>query len=150
MKDKDLIMERLDSLRELVSQTQPEHLMYDDKDKMDGRALFQSDMIQVEEMIENLQMNEVVSMSELMRRANSIWVFRNKVKNGEIDLTHFSEQHSLMNAEMKIMVKKGRKIEAIKFYRRMMKDIFNKEKSLKESKEMVDHIANGGELKWED
>ena len=26
----------------------------------------------------------------------------------------------------------------------------NKEKSLKESKEMVDHIANGGELKWED
>ena len=47
MKDKDLIMERLDSLRELVSQTQPEHLMYDDKDKMDGRALFQSDMIQL-------------------------------------------------------------------------------------------------------
>ena len=62
MKDKDLIMERLDSLRELVSQTQPEHLMYDDKDKMDGRALFQSDMIQVEEMIENLQMEKKIKI----------------------------------------------------------------------------------------
>ena len=41
MNDKDLIMERLDSLRELVSQTQPEHLMYDDKDSI-GDLILQS------------------------------------------------------------------------------------------------------------
>ena len=32
MNNKDLVLERLDSLRELVSQTQPEHMMYDDHD----------------------------------------------------------------------------------------------------------------------
>jgi ribosomal protein L7/L12 len=73
-----------------------------------------------------------------MRASNKIWRFRNKIKNGELDMTEQSE----MVDEIEDYLAQGQKINAIKYYREEMKVRFGERVSLRESKDFIDSIDN--------
>ena len=77
-------------------------------------------------------------LSQLMVRCNNIWETRTRVKNGDLELTSLSN----MDLDLKLIefLKDGQKINAIKYYRKVMHESGRREASLKESKEYVDSL----------
>ncbi len=80
---------------------------------------------------------ELISM---MKCANRIWKFRNKIKNGELD----GDNVDLMEVHETIeeYLVQSAKIAAIKYYRETMETHFNEKITLREAKEYVDSIQN--------
>jgi len=76
-------------------------------------------------------------IKEIMQKSNIIWTMRNKIHNGEWD--ELQPLHQL-EMELKDFLKNGQKINAIKHYRKVMKDSFNVEVSLKIAKYTMDAL----------
>ena len=139
--NKDKIIERLEMLSDLISETQPEI----PNDKM----LFHHHAIDVLEEIQHIrdlsnksvtidQDSERKAIIRLMKKANRYWVIRNRIKGGDDNM-------ELLEVEEHIQeyLDQGSKINAIKLYRESMKTHFNQNVSLRESKDMIDALDNG-------
>ena len=110
--DKSNILLRLEMLVDLCETTEPE--------VPNDKQLFSNHLI------------------EVMRSSNKIWKFRNKIKNGEVDTI----DHAEMIDEIEDYLAQGQKINAIKYYREEMKERYDEQVGLRESKDFVDSIDN--------
>ena len=138
--DKLVILERLEMLAKLCSETEP--------DVPNDKQLFPEHTISVHEMIKEVRDletgrhtpgddSERQLLVNIMRRSNKIWRLRNKVKNGEWDdLTRIE-----IEEEIEDFIAMGQKINAIKYYRQEMGDKLNEQVTLREAKEHIDEIA---------
>ena len=137
--DKSNILLRLEMLADLCETTEP--------DVPSDKQLFSNHLIEVQNMITlvtNIESGEVdfepsnerEQLTEVMRSSNKIWRFRNKIKNGELDMT---EQVEMID-EIEDYLAQGQKINAIKYYREEMKERYDERVSLRESKDFVDSI----------
>jgi hypothetical protein len=141
--NKELIIDRLEMLSELISETQPEI----PNDKM----LFHHHTIDVLEEIQYLRdkiKNKSISIDEdherqhiinIMKKANRYWAIRNKIKSGEWDNLEMLE----VEEQIHEYLDQGSKINAIKYYRESMKTHFNRHVTLRESKDMIDALSIG-------
>lgn len=77
-------------------------------------------------------------IKEIMQKSNIIWTMRNKIHNGEWDELEPLYQ---LEVELKDYLSNGQKINAIKHYRKVMKDSFNVEVSLKIAKYTMDALS---------
>jgi len=137
--DKLVILERLEMLAKLCSETEP--------DVPNDKQLFSEHTISVHEMVKEIRDlqtgrntpdddSERQLLVNIMRRSNKIWRVRNKVKNGEWDdLTRIE-----IEEEIEDYLADNQKINAIKYYRSEMKDRFDEEVSLRDAKDYVDQI----------
>ena len=133
--DKSNILLRLEMLTDLCETTEP--------DVPSDKHLFSKHLIEVQNMItlvtdiENFEPSvEREQLTQVMKSSNRIWRFRNKIKNGELDMT---EQVEMLD-EIEDYLAQGQKINAIKYYRDEMKVRFDEQVSLRESKDFVDSI----------
>ena len=137
--DKSNILLRLEMLADLCDTTEPE--------EPNDKQLFSKHLIEVQNMITlvtDMESGEVdfepsterEQLTEVMRSSNKIWKFRNRIKNGELDMT----EHAEMIDVIEDYIAQGQKINAIKHYRTEMKETFGTEVSLRESKDFVDGI----------
>ena len=135
--DKSNILLRLEMLTDLCETTEP--------DVPSDKHLFSKHLIEVQNMItlvtdiENFEPSvEREQLTQVMKSSNRIWRFRNKIKNGELDM---AEQVEMLD-EIEDYLAQGQKINAIKYYRDEMKVRFDEQVSLRESKDFVDSIYN--------
>ncbi len=139
--NKDKIIERLEMLSDLISETQP--------DIPNDKMLFHHHAIDVLEEIQHIrdlsnksvtidQDSERKAIIRLMKKANRYWVIRNRIKGGDDNM-------ELLEVEEHIQeyLDQGSKINAIKLYRESMKTHFNQNVSLRESKDMIDALDSG-------
>jgi len=107
--DKKLLQERLELLLTLVEETQP--------DMLDDNYLFQPHHWQVQNWIEQLEEGtDLYKTSEMMKDANAMWSFRNRFKNGELDVNKWPQVE--VEETIKGFLIKNQKINAIKYYRK--------------------------------
>ena len=141
----DIVVERIETLRDLITDTQPEVMGYE----LNDNYLFQQDQIDIEEMMRQLNERDIHDMSQLMIEANRIFNFRKRVKNGEVDITDIEAGY--LDEVLKELIMKGQKINAIKHYRKKMGVVDKNGEvegpSLKESKEYVDNLQERYKLK---
>ena len=141
----DIVVERIEILRDLITDTQPEVMGYD----LNDNYLFQQDQVDIESMMKQLADRDIHDMSELMKDANRIYNFRKRVKNGEVDIKDIEAGY--LDEVLKELIMKGQKINAIKHYRKKMcvtdKNGEVKGPSLKESKEYVDNLQEKFKLR---
>ena len=140
--DKSVILDRLDMLVKLCTETEPERWTPGDS------SLFSTQYITAMEMSKKVrdwnagrniqdpdgEREELISM---MKSANRIWKIRNKIKNGEWDAIEEIE----MTEQVEDYIAQGQKINAIKYYRQEMDDKFNEQVTLREAKEYIDQLA---------
>jgi len=139
--NKDKIIERLEMLSDLISETTP--------DIPNDKMLFHNHAIDVLEEIQHIrdlsnksitidQDSERKAIIRLMKKANRYWVIRNKIKGGDDNM-------ELLDVEEHIQeyLDQGSKINAIKLYRESMKTHFNQQVTLRESKDMIDALYRG-------
>ena len=110
----------------------------DDNAYKAGDMLFSEDLINAREMYLNIKNGEYSGLAEvtrLMKQANSIWSFRNRIKKIGWD------EYTNIDYKITNLLRQNQKINAIKEYRAYMKDVMKVECGLKESKEYVDKIA---------
>ena len=124
------ILKRIEQLSTLCEETEPtsKELMYMDK-------LFTEDLIDVDRMYLQVR-NEENSREEIidiMRECNWIWKKRMKVK--EIGWTEYNSIDRMIEESLR----GGRKIEAIKTYRKHKIDN-GEDCSLREAKEYIDKL----------
>ena len=127
---KDQILKRIEQLSTLCEDTEPtsKELMYMDK-------LFTEDLIDVDKMFLQVR-NEENSREEIidiMRECNWIWNKRLKVK--EIGWTEYNSIDRMIEESLR----GGRKIEAIKTYRKHKIDN-GEDCSLREAKDYIDKV----------
>ena len=72
-----------------------------------------------------------------------MWRTRKAVMNGDLEIS--SLDNTDLDMKLLVFIKDNQKINAIKEYRRIMKERYRIEKTLKESKEYVDALAH----RWE-
>jgi hypothetical protein len=128
---KKQILKRIEQLSTLCEETEPtsKQLMYMDK-------LFTEDLIDVDRMYLQVR-NEENSREEIidiMRECNWIWKKRLKVK--EIGWTEYNS----IDRKIEEAVRAGRKIEAIKTYRKHKIDN-GEDCGLKEAKVYIDKVS---------
>jgi len=130
--NKKLLQERLDLLLTLVEETQP--------DMLDDNYLFQPHHWKVQEWIDLLEKGELNDTSNVMKDANAMWSFRNRFKNGELDVNKWPEIE--VEETIKDFLIQGQKINAIKYYRKFKIEDMNEECGLKEAKEYIDSLQD--------
>ena len=130
--------ERLQRLLKLCKATEPDI-------KPTDEHLFSSFSSEAYQMTANVSANydELTEeeIADIMRRANIIWKYRRKVRNGDVDGSFQSQ----LEYQIEKKLQKGNKIEAIKIYRREMLKLNGKgnQPSLKDSKDWVDNLESG-------
>ena len=80
--------------------------------------------------------NDHFDLSEVMRQANKLWKIMNRIKNGE------DVYKVVLDEELEDFIILGQKINAIKHYRRVMKERIGEQPSLRESKDYVDALQD--------
>ena len=130
--NKKLLQERLDLLLTLVEETQP--------DMLDDNYLFQPHHWKVQEWIDLLEKGELNDTSNVMKDANAMWSFRNRFKNGELDVNKWPQVE--VEETIKDFLIRGQKINAIKYYRQHKIEDMNEECGLKEAKEYIDSLQD--------
>ena len=133
---KELILDKLEKLEELIIETDVDQEKV--KDKM---WLFSKHLMDNKKNIMNIDEERLSTrdLVEIMQQSNIMWNLRNRIADGDNIHTPMYE----LEAEMMDFIRKQQKINAIKLYRKTMKDDFNIDVTLKESKELVDAMANG-------
>ena len=129
--NKDSILKRIKKLAELCEETEPtsKELMYMDK-------LFSQDLISVDTMYLQIK-NDTYSRDELidiMKECNWIWKKRQKVKEIGWD------EYNHIDRRIEESIRGGRKIEAIKTYRKHRIDN-GTDCSLKQAKDYIDKLT---------
>ena len=130
--DKEHVLEKLYSLVQLCQKTDipPTEIV--------SEKLFNSYMLSAQQIFDKTEqeygLNDHFDLSEVMNQANKLWKTMNRIKKGE----------KVYKVELEIgledLIKKGQKINAIKYYRQVMKEQFGKEPSLRASKDYVDSL----------
>jgi len=127
---KDQILKRIEQLSTLCEDTEPtsKELMYMDK-------LFSQDLISVDNMYLQVKQDEYSpnDLIDIMKECNWIWKKRLKVK--EIGWTEYNN----IDRKIEESLRGGRKIEAIKAYRKHKIDN-GEDCSLREAKEYIDKV----------
>jgi ribosomal protein L7/L12 len=142
--EKLIILRRLEMLIGLCETTEP--------DIPSDAKLFSGHAISVQEMIKEVrdlhtgrqsidQDSERDLMINIMRRANRLWKTMNRIQNGE------KVYKVVLEDELEDFIMKGQKINAIKHYRRVMKEQIGEEPSLRASKDYIDSLQH--DLKYE-
>ena len=133
---KELILDKLEKLEELIIETDVDQEKV--KDKM---WLFSKHLLDNKKNIMNIDEERVSTrdLVEIMQQSNIMWNLRNRILDGDDIYTPMYE----LEAEMMEFIRKQQKINAIKLYRKTMKDDFNIDVTLKASKELVDAMSNG-------
>ena len=129
--NKDSILKRIKKLAELCEETEPtsKELMYMDK-------LFTQDLISVDTMYLQVDRDQYTpdNLIDIMRECNWIWKKRQKVKEVGWD------KYNNIDRRIEESLRAGRKIEAIKTYRKHKID-GGGDCSLKEAKEHIDKLV---------
>ena len=136
MNKKEQILEKLQKLEELIIKTEP------NKDEVtDKMFLFSKHMVDNQKNMMNIDEERVTTrdLVEIMQQSNIMWNLRNRILDGDDIYTPMYE----LEAEMLTFIQNQQKINAIKLYRKTMKDDFNIDVTLKASKELVDAMSNG-------
>ena len=129
--DKDLVKNRLEMLLKLVEETQP--------DMLDDNYLFQPHHWQVQNWIEQLEEGtDLYKTSEIMKDANAMWSFRNRFKNGELDVNKWPQVE--VEETIKGFLIKNQKINAIKYYRKHKIEDMKEECGLRKAKDYIDSL----------
>ena len=129
--NKDQILKRIEQLSTLCEETEPTS-----KELLNMDKLFSQDLIDVDEFYLTIK-NDNYSRDQLidiMKECNWIWKKRLKVK--EIGWTEYTN----IDRKIEESLRGGRKIEAIKTYRKHKIDN-GTDCSLKEAKEYIDKLA---------
>ena len=128
---KETILKRIEQLSTLCEETEPtsKELMYMDK-------LFTQDLIDVDNMYltvknKNYSRDEII---DIMKECNWIWKKRLKIK--DIGQTEYCS----IDRKIEEAVRAGRKIEAIKTYRKHKIDN-GEDCGLKEAKDYIDKVS---------
>jgi len=149
--NRDMILERIDSLVTLCEKTEPGY--------MDSTILFTGQYVAAQEMhaklarivLDDIDDNSQASIGareeivDIMKEANLIYKLRKKMKKWKEDGKDYSAEALTMDAEIEDFLVSGQKINAIKRYRDGMKDIFDETISLIDSKTYIDNM--NGDLK---
>ena len=128
---KESILERIEQLSKLCEETEPtfNELMNMDK-------LFSQDLISVDNMYLQVEQDEYSpnDLIDIMKECNWIWKKRNKIKEvGWAEYNHIDRR-------IEESLRAGRKIEAIKTYRKHKIDNGG-DCSLKEAKDHIDKLV---------
>ena len=129
--NKDSILKRIKKLAELCEETEPTSHELLNMDK-----LFTEDLISVDTMYLQIK-NDTYSRDELidiMKECNWIWKKRQKVKEVGWD------EYNHIDRRIEESLRAGRKIEAIKLYRKHRIDN-GTDCSLKQAKEYIDRLT---------
>ena len=131
---KEWMLERLSRLVKLCKSTEP--------DKPDDSSLFTLHNIDAHSMYSKVDHEynvlDAEEMVDIMKSANRIWRIRRKIWNGEFDADWAAE----MQDGIEDLVETGAIIQAIKYYRSMMKQHTGDEPKLRDSKDYVDAIRD--------
>ena len=142
--NRDMILERIDSLVTLCEKTEPDYT--------DSTILFTGQYVSAQEMHARIARiiledddNDMAVRSreeivEIMKEANIIYKMRKKMMKWKKDGKDYSAEALTMEAEIEDFLVSGQKINAIKAYRTGMKDIFDEEVSLRNSKNHIDNV----------
>jgi hypothetical protein len=138
MISKDNLKNKLEKLSILIDKTQP--------DEADKEQLFQEHQINNLENIKyvntldiNIDDDEREHLIYIMRTSNRVWKMRNKMLDGDWNLEDIKLDE--MIGEIRNFISQGQKINAIKHYRTTMKNEFDKEVSLRDSKDRIDNLS---------
>ena len=129
--NKDSILKRIKKLADLCEETEPTNNELLNMDK-----LFSQDLISVDTMYLQVDRNEYSrdDLIDIMKECNWIWKKRLKVK--EIGWTEYTN----VDRRIEESLRGGRKIEAIKTYRKHKIDN-GEDCGLKEAKEHIDKLV---------
>ncbi len=131
---KEWMLDRLSRLIKLCKSTEP--------DKPDDSSLFTLHNIDAHSMYSKVDHEynvlDAEEMVDIMKSANRIWRIRRKIWNGEFDADWAAE----MQDGIEDLVETGAIIQAIKYYRSMMKQHTGDEPGLRASKDYVDAIRD--------
>ena len=139
-----MILERIDSLVTLCEKTEP--------DFKDSTILFTGQYVSAQEMHariariiledddDDMAVRSREEIVEMMKEANIIYKMRKKMMKWKKDGKDYSAEALTMEAEIEDFLVSGQKINAIKAYRTGMKDIFDEEVSLRNSKNHIDSV----------
>ena len=133
---KEIVLEKLEKLEELIIETD-----VDQEKTKDKMWLFSKHLMDNKKNMMNIDEERVSTrdLVEIMQQSNIMWNLRNRILDGDDIHTPMYE----LEAEMMEFIRKQQKINAIKLYRKTMKDDFNIDVTLKASKELVDAMSNG-------
>jgi ApbE superfamily uncharacterized protein (UPF0280 family) len=137
--EKLIILRRLEMLSGLCEKTESDNLIPSDT------KLFDEHTITVHEMIKEVrdlhtgrqtidQDSERDLILNIMRRANKLWKIMNRIQDGE------KAYKVILENELEDFIMQGQKINAIKHYRRVMKEKIGEEPSLRASKYYIDSL----------
>ena len=129
--NKDSILKRIKKLAELCEETEPTNNELLNMDK-----LFSQDLISVDTMYLQVDRNEYSrdDLIDIMKECNWIWKKRQKVKEVGWD------EYNHIDRRIEESLRAGRKIEAIKTYRKHRIDN-GTDCSLKQAKEYIDRLT---------
>ena len=144
--NRDMILERIDSLVILCEKTEP--------DFKDSTILFTGQYVAAQEMhaklarivLDDIDDNSQASIGareeivDIMKEANLIYKMRKKMKKWMEKGKDLNIEALQMEAEIEDYLVAGQKINAIKRYREGMKDIFDEQVSLRDSKTYIDNM----------
>ena len=128
---KETILKRIEQLSTLCEETEPTS-----KELLNMDKLFSQDLIDVDDMYltikdNNYSLNELI---DIMKECNWIWKKRQKVK--EVGWTEYNH----IDRRIEESLRAGRKIEAIKVYRKHRIDN-GTDCSLKQAKDYIDKLT---------
>ena len=129
--NKDQILKRIEQLSTLCEETEPTS-----KELLNMDKLFSQDLITVDNMYLQVEQDEYSpnDLIDIMKECNWIWKKRLKVK--EIGWTEYTN----IDRKIEESLRGGRKIEAIKTYRKHKIDNGG-DCSLKEAKDYIDKVS---------
>jgi ribosomal protein L7/L12 len=142
--DRDMILERIDSLVTLCEKTEPDY--------KDSTILFTGQYVSAQEMhaklarivlennIDEISISAREEIVNIMKEANLIYKMRKKMKKWMEEGKDLNAEALQMEAEIEDYLVAGQKINAIKRYREGMKDIFDEQVSLRDSKTHIDNV----------
>jgi len=151
---KKLVTNSIEKLLKLQTLCYDTDKMYEEKQGEDKNAPFSEDLIKLQgylaqledwtseakyedELILNTRQRQ--TLAEMMFRCNEMWRTRKAVMNGDLEIS--SLDNTDLDLKLLVFIKDNQKINAIKEYRRIMKERYRIQKTLKESKEYVDALA---------
>jgi len=128
--NKDSILKRIKKLAELCEETEPTF-----NEMMNMDKLFSQDLISVDTMYLQVEQDEYSpnDLIDIMKECNWIWKKRQKVKEVGWD------EYSNIDRRIEESLRAGRKIEAIKIYRKHRIDN-GTDCSLKQAKDYTDKL----------
>ena len=141
--NRDMILERINSLVTLCEKTEPDY--------KDSTILFTGQYVAAQEMHAKLariilEDHDEVSIRsreivvEIMKEANLIYKMRKKMKKWMEEGKDLNAEALQMEADIEDFLVANQKINAIKRYREGMKDIFDEDVGLRDSKNHIDNV----------